>query len=119
MTGLEMTQHCRYQDAITACRKGLLDDPTNEVAWLIIGDALSKLNKFPEAIDAYDNVLALTPKNASVHESGSGVSSTPAHLSVPRLIGEHAANMRAEIFETSPPVPSSPHTCSRSMPSRS
>ncbi len=66
LTGLDHIQHCRYQEAIAASKKALLRDPSNEIAWLIIGDALYKLKRYQEAVDAYDNVLSITPKNVNV-----------------------------------------------------
>ncbi len=77
-SGNKMYKSGKYTEAEIAYRKGLLKNPKSFEATYNLGDALFKQKKYPEALQQYNNALALQPGNkekiaAAFHNTGNSL----------------------------------------------
>jgi protein O-GlcNAc transferase len=56
----------RHRRARAVAKCSLAADPTDTVAWLTLGDALSGLKHYKQAISCYDKVLACVPESRPI-----------------------------------------------------
>ena len=62
----------RYEDAIICCDKALQMNPASFDAWNAKALSLYHMMKYKEAIDCFDNCIALRPDTAQVAYKGKG-----------------------------------------------
>ena len=56
-----------YDQAISILQEATTTDPTKDLLWAYLGDAYRGAKKYPEAAEAYQKALAISPTNGAYH----------------------------------------------------
>ena len=66
--GVEAVEASKYKKARKLFRKAVKDEPGNADAWNYLGFSSRKLEDFTEALEAYNNALAINPDHLGANE---------------------------------------------------
>lgn len=66
--GVEAVEAASYNKAITLFEKVVADNPDNADAWNYLGFSKRKLNRYDEAMDAYQKALSIEPEHLGANE---------------------------------------------------
>jgi tetratricopeptide (TPR) repeat protein len=83
-----------YDQAITILQEAANSDPTKDLLWAYLGDANRGAKKYPEAIEAYQKALAISPNSGAYHD---GLADSYAKSGqVDKAVAEYAAAAQAD-----------------------